>query len=69
LCIYYYYYSVAFGLFTLKNTWWDRTIISIFRKNSSTAVATYNLLDNIYMALNNRCIVGGIFSDLSKAFD
>jgi hypothetical protein len=23
-----------------------------FKKNSSTAVATYNLLDNIYMALN-----------------
>jgi hypothetical protein len=40
-----------------------------FKKNSSTAVATYNLLDNIYVALNNRCIVGGIFCDLSKAFD
>jgi hypothetical protein len=25
-----------------------------FKKNSSTAVATYNLLDNIYVALNNR---------------
>jgi hypothetical protein len=40
-----------------------------FKKNSSTTVATYNLLDNIYVALNNRCIVGGIFCDLSKAFD
>jgi hypothetical protein len=40
-----------------------------FKKNSSTAVDTYNLLDNIYVALNNRCIVGGIFCDLSKAFD
>jgi hypothetical protein len=40
-----------------------------FKKNSSTISATYNLLDNIYMALNNRCIVGGIFCDLSKAFD
>jgi hypothetical protein len=40
-----------------------------FKKNSSTAVATYNLLDNIYMVLNNRCIVGGIFCDWSKAFD
>jgi hypothetical protein len=40
-----------------------------FKKNSSTAVAAYNLLDNIYVALYNRCIVGGIFCDLSKAFD
>jgi hypothetical protein len=40
-----------------------------FKKNSSTAVATYNLLDNVYVALNNRCIVGGISCDLSKAFD
>jgi hypothetical protein len=35
-----------------------------FRENSSTALATCNLLDNIYMALNNKCIVGGIFCDL-----
>jgi hypothetical protein len=40
-----------------------------FRKNSSTALATHNLLGNIYMALNNTCTVGGIFCDLSKAFD
>jgi hypothetical protein len=40
-----------------------------FRENSLTALATYNLLDNIYMALNNKCIVGGIFCDLRKAFD
>jgi sarcosine oxidase/L-pipecolate oxidase len=39
-----------------------------FRENS-TALATYNLLDNIYVALNNKCIVGGIFCDLRKAFD
>jgi hypothetical protein len=38
-------------------------------KRNSTAAATYNLLDNIYGALNNRCVVGGIFCDLSKAFD
>jgi hypothetical protein len=40
-----------------------------FRENSSTALATHNLLGNIYMALNNKCIVGGIICDLSKAFD
>jgi hypothetical protein len=40
-----------------------------FKKNSSKAVATYNLLDNIYVALNNGCIVGGTFCDLSKAFE
>jgi hypothetical protein len=36
---------------------------------STTALSTYNLLDNIYMALNNKCIVGGIFCDLRKAFE
>jgi hypothetical protein len=40
-----------------------------FKKYSSTAVVTYNLLNNIYVALNSRCIVDGIFCDLSKAFD
>jgi hypothetical protein len=40
-----------------------------FRNNSPTALATYNLLDNIYVALNGICIAGGIFCDLSKAFD
>jgi hypothetical protein len=40
-----------------------------FRRNPSTVLATHNLLDNIYMALNNKCIVGGNFCDLSKAFD
>jgi hypothetical protein len=39
----------------------------VLEKNS-TALATY-LLDNIYVALNSKCIVGGIFYDLSKAFD
>jgi hypothetical protein len=32
-------------------------------------LATYNLLHNIYTALNNKCIVSRIFSDLKKAFD
>jgi phosphoenolpyruvate carboxylase len=40
-----------------------------FRENYSTALATYKLLDNIYTALNNKCIVGGIFCDLRKASD
>jgi hypothetical protein len=40
-----------------------------FRENFSTILTTYNLLDNIYMALNNECTVGGIFCDLKKAFD
>jgi hypothetical protein len=35
-----------------------------FKENSSTALDTYNLLDNIYMTLNNKCIVDGIFCDL-----
>jgi hypothetical protein len=40
-----------------------------FRENLSTKLATYNLLDNFYMALNNKCIVSGISCDLKKAFD
>jgi hypothetical protein len=40
-----------------------------FRRNSSTALATCNLLDNIYVALNSKCVVGGIFCNLSTAFD
>jgi hypothetical protein len=40
-----------------------------FRSNSSTETATYNLLNNILLALNNKSIVGGIFCDLSKVFD
>ena len=40
-----------------------------FRTNSSTETASYNLINNILEALNNKCIVGGIFCDLTKAFD
>jgi hypothetical protein len=42
-----------------------------FRENFSTTLAIYNLLDNIYMALNNKCTVGGIFifCNLKKAFN
>ena len=40
-----------------------------FRINSSTELATYNLVSNILSALNNKSIVGGVFCDLTKAFD
>jgi hypothetical protein len=40
-----------------------------FNANSSTDKATYRLLDQILMALNDGHIVGGIFCDLEKAFD
>jgi hypothetical protein len=40
-----------------------------FRDDTSTDNAACNLLLNITTALNNKQIVGGIFCDLSKAFD
>jgi Notch-like protein len=40
-----------------------------FRANSSTGKATYRLLDQILLALNDGRNVGGIFCDLEKAFD
>jgi hypothetical protein len=40
-----------------------------FRNNSSTEIASYNLIYNILKALNNKMWVGGIFRDLTKAFD
>jgi len=40
-----------------------------FRLNSLTEKATFNLLHEIYDALNTRIIVGGIFCDLKNAFD
>jgi len=40
-----------------------------FRKNLSTEEASYNLINNILDALNNKFTVGGIFCDLTKAFD
>jgi hypothetical protein len=39
-----------------------------FRKNVSTTNATYNLINDILQALNNKRSCGGIFSDLEKAF-
>jgi hypothetical protein len=40
-----------------------------FRAISSTNKATYRLLGQILMALNDGYNVGGIFCDLEKAFD
>jgi hypothetical protein len=40
-----------------------------FRINSSTELATYNLLSNILSGLNNKSIVGSVFCDLMKAFN
>ena len=40
-----------------------------FRSKSSTDLPSYNLINDILMALNNRLLVGGIFCDLGKAFD
>jgi hypothetical protein len=39
------------------------------RKNLTTEKATYELINDILSALNDKLIVGGIFCDLSKAFD
>ena len=41
----------------------------VFRNNSSTKVASYNLINNILKVLNNKMWVGGIFCDLTEAFD
>ena len=40
-----------------------------FRSSVSTDNASYALTHEILMAMNNKQIVGGIFCDLSKAFD
>jgi len=40
-----------------------------FRSNCSTETAAYNLINNIIEALNSNKWVGGIFCDLTKAFD
>jgi histidine ammonia-lyase len=32
-------------------------------------IATYNLINNILLALNSKLSVGGLFCDLTKAFD
>jgi hypothetical protein len=40
-----------------------------FRAECSTVKATYKLLDEILTAMSSKALVGGIFCDLSKAFD
>jgi Notch-like protein len=40
-----------------------------FRINRSTEAASYDVINEILKAMNNRLSVGGIFCDLEKAFD
>jgi len=40
-----------------------------FRTNSSTKLATYNLINDILTALDNKLIVAGLLCNLTKAFD
>ncbi|PNF35146.1 hypothetical protein B7P43_G09274 [Cryptotermes secundus] len=40
-----------------------------FRKNSTTNRASFKLLNEILVAMNNKLTIGGIFCDLKKAFD
>jgi uncharacterized protein (DUF1919 family) len=40
-----------------------------FKAESFTIKATRKLLDEILTAINNKALVGGIFRDLSKAFN
>ena len=40
-----------------------------FRNSSSTKTASYNLINNILEAVNNKLIVGGTFCDFTKASD
>jgi retron-type reverse transcriptase len=51
----------------------DNNILDVdqygFRKNCSMETATLNLINNILQALNSKKPVGGIFCDLTKAFD
>jgi hypothetical protein len=40
-----------------------------FRNNSSTEKAYFKLINEIFLALNNKSTVGGLFCGLVKAFD
>jgi hypothetical protein len=40
-----------------------------FRKTLSTETTSFNLINNILQVLNDKKLVGGIFCDLTKAFD
>jgi hypothetical protein len=41
----------------------------VFRNNSSTERAIYNLINNTVEALNSKMWIGGTFCDLTKPFD
>jgi hypothetical protein len=41
----------------------------VFRKSMSTEDAAFKLTDSVFKSLNQKLHVGGIFCDLSKAFD
>jgi len=40
-----------------------------FKVNSSAKIASYNVINEILKAMNNRPSVGGIFRNLKKAYD
>jgi len=40
-----------------------------FRNNSSTRKASFKIINEILLALNNKLTFGGIFCDLERAFD
>jgi hypothetical protein len=40
-----------------------------FINNSSTEIASHNTINNILKAINNKMWVGGVFYDLTKAFN
>jgi hypothetical protein len=40
-----------------------------FRSNSSTELASFKLINEILLAMNNKLTAGGIFCDLLKAFN
>jgi hypothetical protein len=40
-----------------------------FRNNTLSEKAIYQLTNNVFKALDNKYLVGGIFCDLTKAFD
>jgi hypothetical protein len=56
----------------LSNHVLNNDILSVeqygFRRNSSTEKATFELLNDILQALDNKAYVGGIFCDVEKAF-
>jgi len=39
-----------------------------FRNNSSNKKASFELMNKIFLALNNQLTIGGIFCDFEKAF-